>query len=184
MNIYDFDGTIRKGDSSVSFYLFCLLRRPYLVLLLPFQGIAALLWSVKAIDITAFKQFFYSYFRFIDTNKMVSRFWEKDRKKIYTWYLQNRTDNDVVISASPEFLLAPICNVLGIRKVIASRVDPDTGRYSGKNCSGEEKRTRFLEEFPEASVLNSYYDRDSDLFVSRLAEHGYRIVDGTPKQEF
>jgi hypothetical protein len=184
MNIYDFDGTLRKGDSSAGFYLFCLSRRPYLILLLPLQGIAALLYAVKLISITAFKQFFYSYFRFINTVKLVPKYWDRDREKIYSWYSEYRTENDVVVSASPEFLLDPICRELGIRKLIASNVDPKTGRYTGKNCSGEEKRVRFLLEFPDCKVLNSYYDRDSDLPVSRLAEHGYRIVDGIPKQEF
>ena len=163
MNIYDFDGTIRKGDSSVNFYFFCLSRRPYLLLLLPFQGIAALLWAVKAIDITAFKQAFYVYFRFINAEKLVAGYWKKDSKKIYPWFFQRHTDNDVVISASPEFLLAPICSYLGVKTLIASKVDPRTGRYAGKNCSGEEKRLRFLEVFPDTDVINSYYDKDSDL---------------------
>ena len=184
MNIFDFDGTIRKGDSSVSFYLFCLFRRPYLVFLLPVQGIAALLWAVKAIDITAFKQAFYIYFRFINAEKLTVPFWKKERTKIYSWYSSIHTENDIVISASPEFLLIPICKDLGIKTVIASRVDPATGTYTGKNCSGEEKRLRFLELFPDSKVENSYYDRDSDLSVSRLALHGFRIVNGIPVQEF
>lgn len=184
MNIFDFDGTIRKGDSSVSFYLFCLVRRPYLFFLLPVQGLAALLWAVKVIDITAFKQAFYVYFRFINTEKLLQPFWDRDRNRIYSWYRRIHTDNDVVVSASPEFLLAPICRELGIKSLIASRVDPKTGVYTGKNCSGEEKRIRFLDEYPDAEVNNSYYDRDSDLPVSRLAQHGFRIVDGEPVQEF
>ena len=81
MNIFDFDGTIRKGDSSVSFYLFCLFRRPYLVFLLPVQGIAALLWAVKAIDITAFKQAFYIYFRFINAEKLTVPFWKRREQR-------------------------------------------------------------------------------------------------------
>jgi len=184
MNIFDFDGTIHKGDSSVAFYLYCLARRPYIAVLLPVQAAAALLKALKIIDITSLKQTLYLYFRLIDAPAMVGRFWESDRKNIQQWYLDIKKDTDVVISASPVFLLEPICRELGVGTLIASRVDPRTGRYTGRNCSGAEKPVRFREIFPEAQPENSYYDRDADLPVSRLAKHGYRIVDGIPRQEF
>ncbi len=46
-----------------------------------------------------------------------------------------RKEDDVIISASPEFLLRPICNRLGIRHLIASRVDARSGAYDGQNCA-------------------------------------------------
>lgn len=184
MNIFDFDGTIHKGDSSVAFYLYCLGKRPYIALLLPVQLAAALLHLLGIIDVTAMKQVFYLYFRLAGAGSLVGPFWEQDRKNIQQWYMDVRSDNDVLISASPEFMLEPICRELGIRTLIASRVDPHTGRYTGKNCSGEEKVIRFREVFPEEIPANSYYDRDSDLPVSSLAVHGFRIVDGKPVQEF
>ena len=184
MNIYDFDGTIHKGDSSVAFYLYCLRKRPYIALLLPVQAAAALLHVLGIIDVTAMKRVFYLYFRLIDAESLLAPFWENDRRNIQSWFADARCGNDVLISASPEFMLAPICRELGIGTLIASRVDPRTGRYTGKNCSGQEKVLRFRELFPDTQPENSYYDRDSDLPVSRLALHGFRIVDGRPKQEF
>lgn len=184
MNIFDFDGTIHRGDSSVAFYLYCLRRRPYIVLLLPVQAAAALLHTLGIMDVTAMKQAFYLYFRLIDAEALLPSFWEQDRKNIQDWYRRVHSDNDVLISASPEFMLAPICEELGIRTLIASKVDPGTGRYTGKNCSGEEKVIRFRALFPDAVPENSYYDRDSDLPVSSLAVHGFRIKDGEPVQEF
>lgn len=184
MNIFDFDGTIHKGDSGVAFYLYCLRRRPYIALLLPVQAAAALLKVLGIIDTTAMKQAFYLYFRLIDTQALLPGFWEQDRKNIQAWYHRVHSDSDVLVSASPEFVLAPICKELGISVLIASRVDPRTGRYTGKNCSGQEKVRRFREVFPDVTPANSYYDRDVDLPVSRLAEHGYRIVDGEPRREF
>ena len=184
MNIFDFDGTIHRGDSSVAFYLFCLRKRPYIALLLPVQAAAAILYGLKLIDVTAMKQVFYLYFRLIDTQAMVPVFWEHDRHNILPWYSGIRSESDVLVSASPEFMLEPICRELGISTLIASKVDPLTGRYTGKNCSGQEKVRRFREIFPDAQPENSYYDRDSDLPLSRLARHGFRIVGEEPKQEF
>ena len=184
MNIFDFDGTIHRGDSSVAFYLYCLRKRPYIALLLPVQAAAALLHALRIIDVTSMKQTFYQYFRLIDAETMAERFWEYDKKNILSWYRDIHSDSDVLISASPEFMLKPVCRMLGIRTLIASKVDPRTGRYSGKNCSGQEKVRRFREVFPDTEPENSYYDRDSDLPLSHLAKHGFRIVREKPIQEF
>ncbi len=184
MNIYDFDCTIHKGDSGIAFYLYCLKKRPYIALLWPVQALAALLHLLRVIDITSMKQVFYIYFRFAGARDLVESFWRQDMHNIYPWYMEARTDNDVLISASPQFVLEPICRELGIKTLIASRVDPVSGRYTGKNCSGDEKALRFREVFPDEVPDNAYYDRDSDLAVSRLARHGFRIVDGKPVQEF
>ena len=47
--------------------------------------------------------------------------------------------DDVIISASPEILLTEICRRLGIKYLIASKVEKITGKYYGENCYGKEK---------------------------------------------
>ena len=37
MNIYDFDGTIYNGDSTIDFWLFTLKRHPSALLMIPYQ---------------------------------------------------------------------------------------------------------------------------------------------------
>ena len=58
-------------------------------------------------------------------------------------------DSDLIISASPEFLLKPICGILGIKHLIASKVSPVDGKYTGKNCHGKEKVRRFKQLYNE-----------------------------------
>ena len=60
MNIYDFDGTLYAGDSTVDFLLFSLRKHPGLLRFLPLQGIAFFKYYVlKATDKTAMKEQFY-----------------------------------------------------------------------------------------------------------------------------
>jgi len=40
MNVYDFDGTIYNGDSTVDFFLFALKRKPSLLLNVPVRHLA------------------------------------------------------------------------------------------------------------------------------------------------
>ena len=138
MNVFDFDGTLYHGDSTFDFCCFCLKQDPSLAKYFPtiFAGFAR--YSVKRIDKTHMKQMFYRFLRDVDTESMVEAFWLTHKKNIYPWYAAIHEEDDIVISASPEFLLKPICEELGIHTLMASRVDPHTGKYTGANCHGEE----------------------------------------------
>ena len=45
---------------------------------------------------------------------MVKDFWILNEKKIKTWYWENKKKSDIIISASPEFLLFPVTEKLDI----------------------------------------------------------------------
>ncbi len=179
MNAYDFDKTIYSGDSTRDFYRFCIGRHPLLMRYLPQQCLAFFLYALGIIDKTKLKQRFYSFFQGIDDIEAEARlFWEAHRDGIYDWYLKQKREDDLVVSASPEFLLRPICAQLGIRNLIASRVDPKTGAYDGLNCYGAEKPARVLARYGEVKIETFYSDSRSDEPLARLAERSFLVVGG------
>ena len=97
---------------------------------------------------------------------------------IYPWYMAQRRPDDLVISASPEFLLRPVADRLGFA-LIASRVDPATGRTEGLNCHGEEKLRRFRARYGDAPVERFYSDSLSDAPMARAAREAFMIRRGT-----
>lgn len=181
MNVYDFDHTIYAGDSSVDFFLFSILRRPALALLLPLQVAGMLLGRLVSKE--AMKAAFFLFLRFIPAEAFAAAFWEKARRKLRPWYLARKRSDDVIISASPDFLLRPLVEgVLGAR-LIASPVDPHTGRFTGRNCRGVEKARRFAQEFPEADVAEIvieefYSDSVSDAPLARKARRAFLVRRG------
>ena len=46
MNVYDFDNTILRGDSTKRFYAFCLRRHPRMILRWPGLGLSFLRWKM------------------------------------------------------------------------------------------------------------------------------------------
>ena len=50
MNVYDFDGTIYDGDSTVDFYVFALKKKPSLISYGPKQAWGFLLYLLKKIN--------------------------------------------------------------------------------------------------------------------------------------
>lgn len=179
MNVYDFDKTIYAKDSTVEFYLYCVRRHPRILLCAPRQIWGILLHALGKIDTTTMKSYFFSFLQKLrDTEDLVLSFWKQNEKYIQPWYLERKAQTDVVISASPSFLLEPICAKLGIVTVIATSVSVSTGKISGKNCKGEEKVRKFYENYPNASIHEFYSDSLSDTPLANLAEHAFLIKRG------
>lgn len=171
MNIYDFDETIYNGDSTKDFYFFCLKKYPKVLLTVPRMTAAFLLYALGMKSKTRAKETMYRFLTKIpDINMSLLEFWDGHEQKIKPWYKNRQKTDDIIISASPEFLLEPICTRIGIKYLMASRVDSKTGRYTGENCWGEEKVKRLREEFPEAKCDEFYSDSLSDTPLARIAD--------------
>jgi len=170
MNVYDFDKTIYNGDSTVNFFFYCIKKRPRILVTIPRTAWYAVKYKLGICPKTTFKEQFYRFLRHInDCDSLLNEFWAKNENLIKTWYLEQKKDDDIIISASPEFLLEPICSKLNIT-MMASRVDKHTGEYTGVNCDGKEKIRRLYEAFPEAHVDNFYSDSHSDDPMAEIAD--------------
>ena len=176
MNVYDFDETIYDGDSTRDFIIYLFLRDFSLVKFLPKQFLAFLSWQRGKITKTEFKEKLFSMFSGVeDIDRYLHDFWQKKQANIKSFYLLQKREDDLIISASPEFLLLPICNKLGI-SLIASRVDKFTGKYEGENCFGEEKVARFLEQGYDVAEIDAFYsDSYSDSPLADLAKVAYLV---------
>lgn len=174
MNVYDFDGTIYRGDSTIEFYLYCLVRRPFIARYWPGQFRAMWRYKTGRCDKTKMKEDFFSFLRGIkDIGREVESFWKYHKRKLDSWYIQVKKPTDVIISASPEFLLRPICRELGIKNLIASQVDGASGIFAGDNCYGEEKVRRFQNIWKDEKIDAFYSDSESDLPMAKLAVKAY-----------
>lgn len=174
MNVYDFDKTIYDGDSSFDFCLFCIRKKPSLlkVFLTKLPNCARYAFGKE--DLKQLKEHFFSFLCEIDdVDALLKEFWDKHEKGIKKWYIKK--EDDVIISASPEFLLAEICARLGITSLIATKMDKKTGKISGENCKGEEKVARFSKEYGDAEIDNFYSDSFSDLPLAKMAKKAYLI---------
>ncbi|MEG1633822.1 MAG: haloacid dehalogenase-like hydrolase [Oscillospiraceae bacterium] len=177
VNVYDFDKTILPYDSTEAFFKFCLRRHPRIVRkalravpLLP-------LWALKIKSKTEIKQVFYGFLTALsDVDAELEEFWRENLPNINEWYLQRRRPDDIVISASPDFLLRPVAETMGFR-LIASRVGKYTGLAEGANNDGAEKVRRLNAEYPGTEIENFYSDSLHDSPLALLSERAYLVKD-------
>ena len=176
MNVYDFDKTIYDGDSTIDFYLYCLRKKPRIILCIFKQLQGVILKKIKKIDTKTMKEYFFVFLSKLDNSEeLINSFWITHEKKIKTWYLKNKKNTDLVISASPNFLIAPICKKLKIRDSIATEMDIKTGKINGENCKGKEKVKRFYQKYPKGKIKEFYSDSYSDTPLKEISKKSYLV---------
>lgn len=179
IEVYDFDKTIYQGDSTLEFYFFCVVRHPSLVRYIPIQLYFLLIYMLGRCSKTKFKEKFYIFLKGIeDIDKDIKLFWSKKKYKINGWYEIKEKRNHVIISASPEFLLKPICYELKVKMLIASKVDKKNGEIIGENCYGKEKLDRLKREIPNYEVIEFYSDSLSDQYLANVSKKSFMVNRG------
>ncbi|MBQ7542266.1 MAG: haloacid dehalogenase-like hydrolase [Clostridia bacterium] len=183
-DLYDYDGTICPGDTGSAFWLFCLVRRPYIVLFLPFQLIGGLCYLLGICDFLARNCSIHCYMRALNAPRLAQRFAEKRVHKTFSYFLRRDRARDVVVcSASPEFLLRPICEKLGVTHLIATDVDPKTGVVRGRVCKNTEKVRRLGESFPDCTFDRVFSDSlRHDTPILKLGRTAFLVRRGDPRQ--
>jgi hypothetical protein len=176
MNVYDWDNTIYRGDSTADFVLWLYVHRPLTLLSVFRTAGCGILYGVHLMKKQTFKQNLYHMFVFVkDMDQTADAFVEGHMDHVKEWYLVQQKKDDMVISASPEFMIRRFCAKLGIVHVLASQVDPKTGRYTGLNCHGEEKVRRLKEVENNTDIEEFYSDSISDAPLAALAEKAYLV---------
>ena len=177
MNVYDFDKTIYDGDSTVDFYKYCLKRYPVIYKKIPEVVWFGILFKLKITKKKEFKSRFFKFAALIpNLDEAVSDFWSKSKCKIKKFYLDTQKEDDVIISASPTFILDEICRILKIKHLYATNVDLKTGRIIGENCYGEEKVRRFFEAGYEKDSIDEFYsDSLSDSPLAEISKKAFIV---------
>ena len=89
MNVYDFDGTIFSSDCSIGFAIWCMNRHPKLwFTFFPFAVKNLILTQKGKMPDYLMRRKFFSFLTMIDDfDVQIERYWDKNEKKIASWYL-------------------------------------------------------------------------------------------------
>ena len=177
MNVYDFDKTISKKDSASEFFKHCLRKYPKVSSVLPELAKAYILQKQKKISRTEMKTVLYQYLKFVpDVRAEAKIFWDKNMDLIQPWYMKQQQKNDLIISASPDFLIAEVCQRLQV-DWLASPLNIETLQYDGLNNWGSEKFLRFYEAYLDGLIESFYSDHLSDSPLAKIAMKAYLVKD-------
>lgn len=179
MNVYDFDNTLYDGESTFDFFLFCLKRRPALV-----RWLFPIVWGLVRYKLCLLSR--ESFKTLAERNmlgllhacpdyvELVERFWDKSLSKIKPFYRRLQRADDVVLTASFDFLIEPCMRRLGIRTYVCSSADLEKGQIT-RLCFRESKLTCFEGVCPGAVPHAFYTDSLNDLPLLCRAKKAYLV---------
>ena len=174
MNGYDFDNTIMRGNSTRRFSVYCVLRFPYLIFFVPVIVLASILRVLHIISMNKYLHMLEWFVALVpNVDRYVVKFWDKNMKRIKPWYLERRCDDDVIISASPFFIVVEACKRLGVA-CIATNLDT-RARLSGRHAYGQEKVSMYKDVYDDTPLASYYSDSMTDIPMFKFAEKGYYV---------
>ena len=188
--LYDFDGTLYNGDTSIDFCFFIYKRYFLRSIYFPYQVLLYLIYSLGLMSVEKFKERFYIFLKGISPAKseeLLRIFWEQKFPSKFNQELlqiiskQKKDDIKIVcISASPTLFLTPMKEKSGIDVLIGTELIYEKNRYrlTGKNCSGYEKKIRLKKEFDlnRVKIVQAYGDNKTDIFMLGLAEESFFVL--------
>lgn len=176
MNVYDFDGTIFPKDCSIGFCIWCMNRHPKLWFTFAPKAIRNLIRRKRGkIPEYLMQRELFRYLTLIDDfDKQIERYWDKNEKKIAAWYLAQKKDDDLIISASPTCIIEPIAKRLGVN-YMATEYDWEFGVFLNNMMYAKEKARYILDHgFP--MIENFYSDSLADTPLALCAEKAHLVT--------
>ena len=114
-----------------------------------------------------------------DFDVQIERYWDKNEKKIASWYLAQKKPDDLIISASPKCIIEPIARRLGVN-CVATDFDREFGVFLDNMMYAKEKAKYIIDHgFP---VIENFYSDDlSDTPIALCAEKAHLVTEKAQK---
>ena len=174
MKVFDFDNTIYAGESLLDFFCFCAGRKKSLYACLPFVLYYLVLYKFNLVnekslyrDLNIFSKYV---LKDISSNKtLIDEFWNKYGHKLKPQFLSLISEEDVIITGAPDFLIDAIKFKLNTNNIISSKFDLETKEIKFL-CFGNSKAKVFQELFPDATIDEFYTDSLADSPMMRISK--------------
>ena len=181
MNVFDFDNTLYDGESSFDFFFFCLREDKKLAVHIPMMLIDLLLYKTRLIRVNRLYADAEKLCRELMKNEAqlqdkVRAFWAVSADKLKPQLCALIRPEDVIVTASPQFLLEEILDRLNTKNLIASQMNVHSGRVESL-CFRKEKIAQLRSRFG-GEVDRFYTDSLNDAPMIECAKEAY-LVRGT-----
>lgn len=186
MNVYDFDNTIYDGESTFDFFGFCVKNDitmlkfvlPVIVTLIQYKLCRI---NEKELERRCEKYMVCFLSKIENPKKLIKDFWDKNEGKIKKFYLMQKREDDVIISASCDILLKEICARVGIKNLLASEIDFENNRVKSL-CYGQNKVKIFKNRYPDMVIDEFYTDSKNDLPMARISKKAFYVKKNKVKE--
>ena len=185
MNAFDFDNTIYDGESCLDLFIFCLRKDHSIANHIPMIIADLILYKLGLAGIDKVYRDGEKICHIITDNRDIfqqtmEEFWDSHYHKLKPEMLAKIQPDDVIITASPQFMLEGFIPRLGTDNILCSRVNIDTGKIEFL-CYRSNKIKRFKELYTDG-IDQFYTDSINDRWLIDYARHAFLVKKNKIKQ--
>ncbi|MCR4645739.1 MAG: haloacid dehalogenase-like hydrolase [Oscillospiraceae bacterium] len=186
MNVFDFDNTLYHGESVVDFALFMLRHNKQIYTWLPTIFWYLMMYKLCLVTKEQMERKLNEFLKVLisddyDLHTMVKAFWKENAHKLDPAMLRRIRPEDVILTASPDFMMNVIGKRLGTTHILCSVVDIPTKTILYLNF-GTNKVKRFRKLYRNTQVRRFYTDSYNDQAMIDLAQTAYLVENGKVKR--
>ncbi len=180
MNVFDFDNTIYDGESFVDLFKMMLKKDPSLLHHAPKLAYCILRYKVGRLDMQGvyekYSPVFEQYVAKMpyDFNELAVEFWDKHFCNIKPIFKELLKEDDAVISASPNVIIAEACRRLGVKNYVGSDIDSQSGEIRFM-CFGKNKIEAFNKAYPNERIECFYTDSIHDKPLMDISDKVFMV---------
>lgn len=179
MKVFDFDNTLYRGESLIDFTVFMIKKNKRIILWLPkifFNLIRYKLCIISREEIESKMNEFMGEFLNDkeDMLRSIDEFWEKNQKNLNEVTLKEVNPEDIILTASPSFLINGIKDKIIAKNIISSEIDLDKKQIVYLNF-GENKVKKYKEAYGNLKIDGFYTDSYNDKDMMDISEKAFLV---------
>lgn len=184
MKVFDFDNTIYRGESSIDFSFYMIRHNRKILLYVPMIMFSLVKYKMCLVKKDELEAIINTFFEGVldgteDAPEMIRRFWEGHAHKLNKRILRLIEPGDVIISASPCFLIEGIREKLGTENIVGTEVDLAGKKITWLNF-GDNKVKRFRALFGNRTIDVFYTDSFNDRALMEISRKIFIVRKGIP----
>lgn len=186
MKVFDFDNTLYHGESSLEFGFYLFKKNLKVFFWIPKMLLGLLRYKKCLISREEIINQTNDFMQIIISSKkevedMAYEFWKKNEKYLHQELICTIEEDDVIITASPSFLLEPIKDKLKTSNIICSEIDLANRRVVNL-IFGEYKVKAYHEKYGDKIIDSFYTDSYNDKSMMDISKNVFLVERKSFKQ--
>ena len=165
-DVYDFNGTIYKGNLTKDIIFFVLMKHPQYFFIIIW---ATFIYIFKIIDKKTYMNKLYSFVKKIkDIYSFIDDFWHKNHMKLNEFWIEKENHkNDIIVSDECEFILEYILKKYNVGKIIGSKYSFKELEFLDNDFSIEKKIQQIYKLYYKVKI-NLYININSFINIRNI----------------
>jgi phosphoserine phosphatase len=179
VKVFDFDNTIYRGESSIDLALYMMKNNNKIIRFVPSIFANLVKYKLCLIGMEEMESIINDFCSSVMGNKdeipaIIEGFWRTHAGRLDARILKRIRPEDIIITAGPDVLIEGIKERLGTDHIIASKIDPDTGKIIYLNYK-DNKVKRYKELYGGRPIDALYTDSYNDQALMDISKKVYLV---------